>query len=71
MLFTSYLLMMAIMMIPAGILASRVGDKRLMVTGLIIVTILQPYAGFLTTFLSFPFSEQVGDLVIRFSLQQL
>jgi len=46
MLFTSYLLMMAIMMIPAGILASRVGDKRLMVTGLIIVTIFAALCGF-------------------------
>ncbi len=46
MLFTSYLLMMAIMMIPAGILASRVGVKRLMVTGLIIVTIFAALCGF-------------------------
>ncbi|AQX54920.1 MFS transporter [Priestia flexa] len=45
MLFTSYLLMMAIMMIPAGILASRFGDKRLMVTGLIIVTIFAALCG--------------------------
>ncbi|WP_257351995.1 MFS transporter [Pseudalkalibacillus decolorationis] len=45
MLFTSYLLMMAIMMIPAGILASRLGDKRLMVTGLIIVTVFAALCG--------------------------
>ncbi|TYR80596.1 MFS transporter [Priestia megaterium] len=45
MLFTSYLLMMAIMMIPAGILASRIGDKRLMVVGLIIVTVFAALCG--------------------------
>lgn len=38
-LFTSYILMMAIMMIPSGILASRFGDKRMMVVGLAVVTL--------------------------------
>ncbi|MCA0992253.1 MFS transporter [Pseudalkalibacillus hwajinpoensis] len=39
MLFTAYILTMAIMMIPAGIFASRFGDKRMMVFGLCIVTV--------------------------------
>ncbi|WP_371018150.1 MFS transporter [Pseudalkalibacillus sp. JSM 102089] len=39
MLFTAYILTMAIMMIPAGIFASRFGDKRMMVFGLFIVTV--------------------------------
>ncbi|MTH55666.1 MFS transporter [Bacillus mangrovi] len=39
MLFTAYLLTMAIMMIPAGLLASRFGDKRMMVIGLGVVTV--------------------------------
>ena len=39
MLFTAYILTMAIMMIPAGIFASRFGDKRMMVFGLCVVTV--------------------------------
>ena len=39
MLFTAYILTMAIMMLPAGIFASRFGDKRMMTIGLAIVTI--------------------------------
>ncbi len=39
MLFTAYILTMAVMMIPAGIFASRFGDKRMMVFGLFIVTV--------------------------------
>ncbi|MGL4848105.1 MAG: MFS transporter [Clostridium sp.] len=38
-LFTAYIFTMAIMMIPAGILATKFGNKRLMVVGLGIVTI--------------------------------
>lgn len=34
MLFTAYILTMAIMMLPAGIFASRFGDKRMMTIGL-------------------------------------
>ncbi|WP_077622856.1 MFS transporter [Sediminibacillus massiliensis] len=39
MLFTAYILTMSIMMIPAGIFASRFGDKRMMTFGLVAVTI--------------------------------
>lgn len=39
MLFTAYILTMAIMMLPAGIFASRFGDKRMMTIGLAIVTV--------------------------------
>ncbi len=39
MLFTAYIFTMAFMMIPAGIWASRTGEKRLMMTGLFVVTI--------------------------------
>ncbi len=38
MLFTAYILTMAIMMLPAGI-SSRFGDKRMMTIGLAIVTV--------------------------------
>lgn len=34
MLFTAYIFTMAIMMIPIGIVASKVGDKKLIVSGL-------------------------------------
>lgn len=37
-LFTSYIFVMACMMMPAGLLSSRFGDKRLMSAGLLIVT---------------------------------
>lgn len=72
MLFTSYLLMMAIMMIPAGILASRFGDKRLMVTGLIIVTIFAAlsgmlyYYGFFTVLAYTPLILPISALQISF-----
>lgn len=39
MLFTAYILTMAIMILPAGIFASRFGDKRMMTIGLAIVTV--------------------------------
>ncbi|HSQ87410.1 MFS transporter [Romboutsia sp.] len=39
MLFTAYILTMAIMMIPSGILATKLGDKKMMCIGLGIVTI--------------------------------
>lgn len=45
MLFTAYIFIMSVMMIPAGILASRAGDKRLMVAGLIVVTIFSLLCG--------------------------
>ena len=38
-LFTSYIMMMALIMIPAGMLASRFGDKKVMAFGLCIVAI--------------------------------
>lgn len=44
-LFTAYIFIMSIMMIPAGIMASRVGDKKLMVIGLIVVTIFSLLCG--------------------------
>ncbi len=39
MLFTAYIFTMAIMMLPSGILAVRLGDKKLMTIGLAIVTV--------------------------------
>ncbi|MEJ8554236.1 MFS transporter [Tepidibacter sp. Z1-5] len=39
MLFTAYIFTMAIMMIPSGILATKLGDKRMMCIGLGIVTV--------------------------------
>jgi hypothetical protein len=69
MLFTAYIFIMSVMMIPAGILASRAGDKRLMVAGLIVVTIFFCYAGFPKIYRNCPFSEAAGDSAIRcFSL---
>lgn len=38
-LFTTYIFMMALIMIPAGMLASKLGDKRVMALGLAIVAI--------------------------------
>ncbi|WP_099221248.1 MFS transporter [Listeria costaricensis] len=46
MLFTSYIFTMAVMMIPIGIVASKVGDKRLIVTGLFVVTVFALLCGF-------------------------
>ncbi|WP_163653220.1 MFS transporter [Listeria sp. PSOL-1] len=46
MLFTAYIFTMAIMMIPIGIVAGRLGDKRLIVMGLFIVTIFALLCGF-------------------------
>jgi MFS family permease len=45
-LFTAYILTMAIMMIPAGIAASRFGDKRMMTIGLGVVTVFALLCGF-------------------------
>ncbi|WP_028400153.1 MFS transporter [Ectobacillus panaciterrae] len=45
MLFTAYIFTMAFMMIPAGLFASRFGDKRTMVIGLGIVTIFSFLCG--------------------------
>ncbi|MGD8190441.1 MFS transporter [Brevibacillus ginsengisoli] len=45
MLFTAYIFTMAFMMIPAGLLANRAGDKRLMVIGLSIVTVFSILCG--------------------------
>jgi predicted MFS family arabinose efflux permease len=39
MLFSAYILMMAFMMLPAGVLATKYGDKAIMVTGLGLVSI--------------------------------
>lgn len=38
-LFTAYIMMMAVIMIPAGMLASRFGDKNVMAFGLLVVAI--------------------------------
>lgn len=46
MLFTAYIFTMAIMMIPIGIIANKVGDKKLIVTGLFVVTIFALLCGF-------------------------
>ena len=45
MLFTAYIFTMAIMMIPSGILASRFGDKKMMIIGLGLVTIFALLCG--------------------------
>ena len=45
MLFTAYLLTMAVMMIPAGLWASRFGDKRMMAIGLGVVTVFAFLSG--------------------------
>ncbi|MFC3885716.1 MFS transporter [Bacillus songklensis] len=49
MLFTAYIFTMAFMMIPAGLLASRFGDKRMMTIGLGIVTIFALLCGLSNT----------------------
>ncbi len=49
MLFTAYIFTMAVMMLPAGLLAGRLGDKRLMAIGLGIVTIFSLLCGFSRT----------------------
>ncbi|MED0679749.1 MFS transporter [Aneurinibacillus thermoaerophilus] len=49
MLFTSYIFTMAIMMLPAGLLAGKFGDKPMMVAGLVIVTIFALLCGFSNT----------------------
>ncbi|MBN6188155.1 MFS transporter [Aneurinibacillus sp. BA2021] len=51
MLFTSYIFTMAIMMLPAGLLAGKFGDKPMMVTGLAIVTVFALLCGFSHTIL--------------------
>ncbi|MGF9963927.1 MFS transporter [Bacillus rhizoplanae] len=45
MLFTAYILTMAIMMLPAGLFAARFGDKRMMTIGLAIVTVFACICG--------------------------
>ncbi|EEO9202572.1 multidrug efflux MFS transporter MdrL, partial [Listeria monocytogenes] len=45
MLFTAYIFTMAIMMIPIGIVAGKLGDKKLIVIGLFIVTIFALLCG--------------------------
>lgn len=45
MLFTAYIFTMAIMMIPVGLVVSRVGDKQMMVIGLGLVTIFSFLCG--------------------------
>ncbi|MBA2876653.1 MFS transporter [Thermaerobacillus caldiproteolyticus] len=45
MLFTAYIFTMAIMMIPSGMFVSRLGDKKMMVTGLAIVTVFSLLCG--------------------------
>ncbi|WP_195574555.1 MFS transporter [Paenibacillus sp. 1001270B_150601_E10] len=46
MLFTAYIFTMAIMMLPVGMLVSKVGDKRMMVIGMAIVTVFALLCGF-------------------------
>ncbi|MBR2569434.1 MAG: MFS transporter [Paenibacillus sp.] len=46
MLFTAYIFTMAIMMLPVGMLVSKVGDKRMMVMGMAIVTVFALLCGF-------------------------
>ncbi len=45
-LFTAYIFTMAIMMLPAGLLAGKLGDKKLMIIGLAIVTVFAFLCGF-------------------------
>ncbi|SFA50592.1 Predicted arabinose efflux permease, MFS family [Parageobacillus thermantarcticus] len=49
MLFTAYIFTMAIMMIPSGMMVSRVGDKRMMAIGLSIVTVVSLLCGLSNT----------------------
>ncbi|KOO46368.1 MFS transporter [Priestia koreensis] len=49
MLFTAYIFTMAIMMIPAGLLAAKFGDKKLMVVGLAIVSVFAISCGLSNT----------------------
>jgi MFS transporter, ACDE family, multidrug resistance protein len=44
-LFTAYILTMAIMMIPSGIFANKFGDKRMMTIGLFVVTVFALLCG--------------------------
>ncbi|MBB5324953.1 MFS family permease [Anoxybacillus tepidamans] len=45
MLFTAYIFTMAIMMIPSGMFTSRLGDKKMMVSGLAVVTVFSLLCG--------------------------
>lgn len=45
MLFTSYIVIMAVMMVPSGILAARLGDKKMMVIGLGVVAVFSFLCG--------------------------
>lgn len=65
MLFTAYIFTMAIMMIPSGMFTSRLGDKKMMVSGLAVVTVFLYYAAYQTAFRSFLFFEPDGALAIR------
>ncbi len=49
MLFTAYILTMAVMMIPVGLVVNRIGDKQMMVIGLGLVTIFSLLCGFAST----------------------
>jgi MFS transporter, ACDE family, multidrug resistance protein len=49
MLFTAYIFTMAIMMIPSGMMVSRIGDKRMMAIGLGIVTVVSLLCGLSNT----------------------
>ncbi|BDG42008.1 MFS transporter [Saccharococcus caldoxylosilyticus] len=49
MLFTAYIFTMAIMMIPSGMMVSRIGDKRMMAIGLSIVTVVSLLCGLSNT----------------------
>ena len=53
MLFSAYIFMMALMMLPAGVLAVKFGDKRVMATGLGLVALFATLCSFATS---------IGDL---------
>ncbi len=46
MLFSSYILMMALMMLPAGVLAAKFGDKNIMVIGLGLIALFSTLCAF-------------------------
>lgn len=63
MLFTAYIFTMAIMMIPIGIVAGKLGDKKLIVIGLFIVTIFALLCGLSDTIGALSIFGLVGVLV--------
>lgn len=70
MLFTAYILTMAIMMLPAGIFASRFGDKRMMTIGLAIVTVFAFICGISQTIAQLSLFRAGWGLGMRCSSQR-